>query len=183
MTTPTADTTVTDDAPQAGPANTPDPAPKPTPPATPVPTPPPAKPEPPRTPSPPAVDSDTRSLDDLPSWVKEELGRARGDAAKYRTRARDSVTEAETLTARVAELETARRAAEANAIAARHQISDEDADLFFPPNATRDQLEKIAEALGQRRTGAVIPREGTGAAAKPGADPLAVFAKSLFTSD
>ena len=169
------------------PTGTPAPPAKPTPPPA-KPTPPPAKPTPPpEEPTAPAADPTPtptpQSVDGLPDWAKKELATARGDAAKYRTRARDSVTEAETLAARVAELETARREEKVARIVETHALTTDDVDLFFPDGAPLDQLEKIAEALGQRRTGSVIPREGTGAGATPAADPNAAFAKALFTPE
>ena len=118
----------------------------------------------------------------LPEWAQRELTSARQDAGKYRTRAREGSDQIEGLTARLTALEVENRQAKVDLIKARHKISDEDAATFFPEGAPLEQVEKIAAALGKRQVGAVVPREGTGAQARPAPNEKASFAKTLFTA-
>ena len=67
-------------------------------------------------------------------------------------------------------------------IAAKHGISDDDADLFLT-GTDEDTLTRQAQRLADReaarkKAGNVAPREGT--TTNPGSDPMRDFTRALF---
>ena len=124
----------------------------------------------------------------------------RDEAAKYRTEAKANAdaakrlaeieeankTEVQKATERLAAAEKAASDAQAEAlrfkIAAKFQVSEEDADLFLT-GTDEETLTKQAERLTAReadrkKNNNVVPREGS--ASQPQADELTEFTRSLF---
>ena len=124
----------------------------------------------------------------------------RSEAAKYRTEAKANAKAAEqlaaieeanktetqkatdALSAAQREAETARADALRWRVAAKFQVSDEDADLFLT-GTDEETLTKQAQRLTglaeeRKKNGNQVPREGTNP--KPPADEMREFARSLF---
>jgi hypothetical protein len=150
------------------------------------------EPEVPVVPTPPAQEPPTPKVDDV-DWKAE--------ARKWEQRAKENKSAAE----RLAEIEDAKKdeiqkatektaaaekaAAEAKAealrwkVAAKHGISDEDADLFLT-GTDEETLTKQAERLSERvadrkKQSNHVPREGTPPRHQP-EDELRTFTRQLF---
>jgi hypothetical protein len=136
------------------------------------------------------------SQDELNRVLADRLERERAKFADYKdVKAKaarlDEIeaankTEAEKLAERTAAAERERDAARSEAlrlrIAAKHSISDEDADLFLTgtdeETLTR-QAQRLADRAATRKPGIVSPREGTNQTTQSGSDERA-FVRQLF---
>lgn len=139
------------------------------------------------------------SQEDLNEALKERLNRERSKFADYdtlKTKAEQfdqleaaNKSEIERAADKAAAAERERDAAKAEAlrwkVAAKHGISDEDADLFLT-GTDEETLTKQAERLSERVTdrkkqGNHVPREGT-TPRDPKEDEMRAFTRQLFKS-
>jgi hypothetical protein len=138
-------------------------------------------------------DTGREAKPDVPPEVKAALRKANKEAEALRLKLKEyedrDKTETEKLAERAATAERERDEAKAAAlrlrIAAKHGISDEDADLFLT-GTDEATLAKQAERLAQRaedrkKHGNHVPREGTNT--NPGSSTEREFARNLFAGD
>jgi hypothetical protein len=137
------------------------------------------------------------SQDDLNRIISDRISRERSKYSDYAdikakaARLDELVaadkSEAEKAAERAAAAESERDAAKAEAlrlrIAAKHGVSDDDADLFLT-GTDEETLTRQAERLAQRtsdrkKNGNVVPREGT-TSGQPAEDEMRAFTRQLF---
>jgi hypothetical protein len=150
---------------------------------------------------PPASPEDPSDEQQPETFDADYVAKLRKEAARYRTEAKANADAAKRLAeieeankseiekANDAKTEAEQRAARAESealrwkVAAKHGISDEDAELFLTgtdEETLTKQAKRLADRVADRKkTGNVVPKEGT-TPREPPEDEMRAFARDLF---